>query len=160
MGLTRLAVYRPVLALTLLVSLILAGLLSYANLGLDQLPDIRPPIVTIQVAYPGAGPEDVEQQVTRRVEDAVAALSDIEELSSTSSQGAAVITVRFRESVNVDLVALDVERAVNNIRRELPTEVESPVIRKLDLNDQPIMYLALWTYQWRDGSELYRVADE
>lgn len=160
MGLTRLAVHRPLLALTFLVTLVMGGIVAYSGLGLDQLPDIRPPIVTIQAIYPGAGPEDVEQQVTRKIEDAVASLSDIEELTSTSSQGAAAITVRFRESVNIDIVALDVERAVNNVRRELPTDVEAPTIRKLDLNDQPIMYLALWTSGNRDATEMYRVADE
>ncbi|MFN0074520.1 MAG: efflux RND transporter permease subunit [Chloroflexota bacterium] len=160
MNLTRLAVQRPILALTFLLTLVMGGVVAYSGLGLDQLPDIRPPIVTIQAVYPGAGPEDVEQQVTRKIEDAVASLSDIEELTSTSSQSASIITVRFRESVNIDIVALDVERTVNNVRRELPVEVEAPTIRKLDLNAQPIMYLALWTSGGRDATEMFRLADE
>lgn len=160
MGLTRLAVYRPILTVTFLITVVLGGVFAYLGLGLDQLPDIRPPIVTIQVAYLGAGPEDVEQQVTRKIEDAVAALSDIDELTSVSSQGSSIVTVKFRESVNIDIVALDVERAVNNIRRDLPSDIEAPTVRKLDLNDQPIMYMALWTSGSRDATEMFRVADD
>ena len=160
MGLTRLAVYRPLVVLVAVASIILFGLVSYARLGLDQLPEIKIPVVTVIVPFPGAGPQEVEEQVTRKIEDALAALNDIDEISSISSQNQATVSVKFRESVNIDLVALDVERTVNNLRRELPSEIDSPTIRKVDVNDQPILYLALTSAGSRDSTELYRIADD
>lgn len=160
MGLTRLAVYRPLIILVALVSIIMFGIVSYLRLGLDQVPEIKIPIVTVQAVYPGAGPREVEEQVTRKIEDALAGLNDVVEIRSVSTQNIATITVEFREAVNIDLVALDVERTVNNIRRELPTEVEAPTTRKLDLNDQPIIYLALTNRGTRDPTEMRRIADD
>ena len=84
MTLTRLAVFKPVMALTVTLSLIVFGLLSYASLGLEQNPELNLPIVTVQITYPGASARSVEEQVTRRVDDAVAGLGNIELISSTS----------------------------------------------------------------------------
>ena len=74
MGLTRLAIYRPVIALTIIVAIVLFGLVAFRALGLEQSPTINTPIVTVQIVYRGASAETVEQQVTRRVEDAIATL--------------------------------------------------------------------------------------
>ncbi|MBA3332083.1 MAG: efflux RND transporter permease subunit, partial [Actinobacteria bacterium] len=146
--------------LVAIASIVLFGAVSYTRLGLDQLPEITVPVVTVLVPYPGAGPREVEEQVTRKLEDGLAGLSDVEEISSVSSQNLATISVKFRESVDIDLVALEVERTVNNLRRELPTEVEAPTTRKVDLNDQPILYLALTSAGGRDPTELFRIADD
>ena len=110
MGLTRLAVFRPVVALTLTVALVLFGVVSYFSLGLEQNPQLKLPIVTVQVAYPGASAETVEEQVTRRVEDAVSGLGNIKTLSSTSRTSLAVITVEFNEGIDVDVAASDVQQ--------------------------------------------------
>src|SRR5262245_8221202 len=130
MGLTRLAIYRPVIALTLIVATALFGLIAFGALGLEEAPSIKVPIVTVQIGYFGASAETVEQQVARRVEDAIATLSDIDTLTSTSSDGLAVITVEFKERVNVDVAASDVQQKVQSVRKDLPAEIEEPTYLK------------------------------
>ncbi|MCC7103740.1 MAG: efflux RND transporter permease subunit [Chloroflexi bacterium] len=159
MQLTRISVYRPVVALTLACAVLLFGVASYASLGLEQNPQIDLPIVTVQVVYPGASARTVEEQVTRRVEDAIAGLGNIKTLSSISQTGLATITVEFREGVNGDTAANDVQRRVSGIRRDLPSDAEEPSYLKLDLNDVPILYLAV-TSPSADATSLYRVADQ
>jgi HAE1 family hydrophobic/amphiphilic exporter-1 len=100
-------VYRPVIALTVTAALVLFGIVSYFTLGLELNPQLKLPIVTVQVAYPGASAQTVEEQVTRPVEDAISSLGDIKTLSSTSRTGLATITVEFREGVDVDVAASD-----------------------------------------------------
>jgi HAE1 family hydrophobic/amphiphilic exporter-1 len=159
MSLTRLAVFRPVVALTVTLALILFGMVSYFSLGLEQNPQLNLPIVTVQVVYPGASARTVEEQVARRVEDAVAGLGNIKTLTSVSRTGLATVTVEFNEGVDVDTAASDVERRVSGVRRDLPAEAEEPSFVKLDLNDVPVMYLAV-TSASGDPVQTYRVADD
>ena len=158
MGLTRLSVYRPVVALTVTVALVLFGVASYFSLGLEQNPQLKLPIVTVQVAYPGASAQTVEEQVTRRVEDAIAGLGNIKTLSSVSRTGLAVVTVEFQEGIDVDVAASDVQQRVSGARRDLPSEAEEPSYLKLDFNDIPILDLGITGSD--DEVALYRIADE
>jgi HAE1 family hydrophobic/amphiphilic exporter-1 len=158
MGLTRLSVYRPVVALTVTVALVLFGVASYFSLGLEQNPQLKLPIVTVQVAYPGASAQTVEEQVTRPVEDAIAGLGNIKTLSSVSRTGLAVVTVEFNEGIDVAVAASDVQQRVSGARRELPSEAEEPSYLKLDFNDVPILYLGVTGSD--DEVALYRIADE
>jgi len=178
MGLTRLAVYRPVIALTVAVAMVLFGVVSYFSLGLEQNPQLKLPIVTIQVSYAGASAESVEEQVSRRIEDAVSGLSNIKTLSSTSRTGLATITVEFNEGVDVDAASSDIQQKVSGIRKDLPADIEEPGYFKLDFNDTPVLYLAVTGSQAAsassgqapssasggsgqpNGVDLYRVADE
>src|SRR5262245_6468670 len=159
MSLTRLAVFRPVVALTVTLALVLFGMVSYFSLGLEQNPQLNLPIVTVQVVYPGASARTVEEQVARRVEDAVAGLGNIKTLTSVSRTGLATVTVEFNEGVDVDTAASDVERRVSGVRRDLPTEAEEPSFVKLDLNDVPVLYLAV-TSSSGDPVQTYRIADD
>ncbi|HEY7062069.1 MAG TPA: efflux RND transporter permease subunit [Chloroflexota bacterium] len=160
MGLTRLAIYRPIIAVTLIVATVLFGLIAFRALGLEDAPTIKLPIVTVQIIYTGASAETVEQQVTQRVEDAIATLSDIDTLTSNSSDGLAVLTVEFKEHVNVDVAATDVQQKVQSVRKDLPAEIEEPTYLKVDLNDVPILYLALTNDGDASAVDSYRVADE
>src|SRR5919199_5840799 len=143
MGLTRLAVFRPVIALTIAVALVLFGIVSYFSLGLEQNPQLKLPIVTVQVAYPGASAQTVEEQVARPIEDAIAGLGNVKQLTSISRTGFATITVEFREGVDVDAAASDVQQRVSSARRSMPVDVEEPSYYKLDFNDIPVLYLAI-----------------
>ncbi|MGE3912533.1 MAG: efflux RND transporter permease subunit, partial [Chloroflexota bacterium] len=159
MSLTRIAVYRPVVALTVTLALVLFGMVSYFSLGLEQNPQLNLPIVTVQVTYPGASARSVEEQVARRIEDAVAGLGNIKTITSVSRNSLATVTVEFNEGVDVDTAASDVERRVSGVRRDLPAEAEEPSFVKLDLNDVPVLYLAV-TGTTTDAVQLYRVADD
>ncbi|MFN8637398.1 MAG: efflux RND transporter permease subunit [Chloroflexota bacterium] len=159
MSLTRLAVFRPIVALTVTFALILFGLVSYSSLGLEQNPQLNLPIVTVQIVYPGASARTVEEQVARRIEDAIAGLGNIKTITSVARNGLATVTVELTEGVNVDTAASDVERRVSGVRRDLPAEAEEPSFVKLDLNDVPVLYLAV-TGASGDPVQAYRVADD
>ena len=160
MGLTRLSVQRPVVVLTAYLALILFGVLSYVSLGLEKSPQLKLPIVTVQVAYPGAGAQAVEEQVTRRLEDAIAGLGNIKTLSSVSRSGRTAVTVEFREGIDANVALSDVQQRVSAVERDLPADAEKPNYLKLDLNDIPILYLAVVGGDAADETALYRVADD
>src|SRR5919112_1136930 len=162
MKLTRLAVYRPVIALTATLALLMFGVLSYFSLGLENNPELKLPIVTVTAVYPGASAETVEEQVTRKIEDAVAGLPRIKSIQSTSGTSVAQITIEFEEGVDVDIAASDVQQKVSGVRREMPTEVEEPTYAKLDFNDTPVLNLAVTatTSGDADQTRLYRVAND
>lgn len=158
MQLTRMAVYRPVVALTVTLAILMFGVMSYLSLGLENNPELKVPIVTVNAIYPGASAETVEEQVTRKIEDAISVLPRIKSLESISQTSVAQIVVEFEEGVDVDIVASDVQQKVSGVRREMPTEVEEPTYSKLDFNDTPVLNLAVTTDGDADQTRLYRVA--
>ena len=154
----RLAVRRPVLTTMVVAVLVFLGGFSYFNLGVDLTPDIEFPVVTVTTVYPGAGPEEVELQVTEEIEDAVSTISDLENLTSYSRENVSIVIVEFDYEVDADLAAIDVKDKVDAIRASLPDDVEPPTIQKLDINAMPIMDLALSGSQSLDA--LYDFADQ
>ncbi|MFN8524390.1 MAG: efflux RND transporter permease subunit [Chloroflexota bacterium] len=160
MKLTQLSVTRPIIALAISAVVLVFGVLSYTSLGLELNPELKLPIVTVQASYPGASAQTVEEQVTRRIEDAVAGLGNIKTMTSTSQTGFATVVVEFREGVNVDVAASDVQQKVTSVRKDLPSDVDEPSYSKLDFNDQPIIYLAVTGGPAAEQTGLYRVADD
>jgi HAE1 family hydrophobic/amphiphilic exporter-1 len=141
--LARLAVTRPVLTSMIVGALVFLGGYSYLSLGVDLLPGIEFPYVTATTVYPGAGPEEVESQVTERIEDAISQIANVKSLLSFSQDNVSVVVVEFELGVDPDLAAIDVKDKVDAIRAELPGEAEAPTILKLDINAMPIMDVTL-----------------
>ncbi len=141
--LARLAVERPVLSSMLVGILVVMGAFAYGSLGVDLLPDVDFPVITATTVYPGAGPEEVETQVTERIEDAVSTISNIEAITSYSRENVSVVVIEFDFSVDADLASIDVKDKVDAIRADFPGQVEPPTIQKLDINAMPILDLAL-----------------
>jgi len=139
----RLAVQRPVLTSMLVIVLVILGSFSYLRLGVDLLPGIDFPVVTVSAVYPGAGPEEVEAQVTEPIEDAVSTVPNLESLTSYSRENVSIVIVEFGYGVDADLAAIEVKDKVDAIRARLPADVEPPTIQKLDIGAMPIMALAL-----------------
>src|SRR6185436_11503149 len=160
MKLTRMAVYRPVVALTVTLALTLFGIMSYFSLGLENSPELNLPFVTVTAVYPGASAQTVEEQVTRPIEDAISSLGGIKSMQSSSQVSLSQIIIEFDEGVNVDVAASDVQQKVSGARRELPSEVEEPSYSKLDFNDQPIVNLAVTSVGEPDPVRLYQVAND
>src|SRR5688572_30591976 len=160
MKLTRMSVYRPVVALTVTLALTLFGIMSYVSLGLENNPELNLPFVTVTAVYPGASAQTVEEQVTRPLEDSISSLGGIKTMQSSSQVSLSQITIEFEEGVNVDVAASDVQQKVSGARRELPSEVEEPSYSKLDFNDQPIVNLAVTGVGEPDPVRLYRVAND
>lgn len=160
MWLTRVAVFHPVIALTVTFAVVLAGIAAYVTLGLEQNPQINVPIVTITAVYPGASAESVEESVTRPIEDAVAGLGGIKTITSNSQTNLATIVVEFQEGTDVDVAAGDVQQRISGVQRSLPDEVEAPSYAKLDFNDIPVLSLAVTTSGTADPLTLYRIAND
>ncbi len=135
----RLAVRRPVFTSMIVGALVFLGGYSYLTLGVDLLPGIEFPYVTATTVYPGAGPEEVETQVTERVEDAISQIANVKSLLSFSQDNVSTVIVEFELGVDPDLAAIDVKDKVDAIRAQLPTDAEPPTILKLDINAMPIM---------------------
>jgi HAE1 family hydrophobic/amphiphilic exporter-1 len=139
----RLAVRRPVLTSMIVVALVILGTFSYLTLGVDLLPGIEFPYVTVTTVYPGAGPEEVETQVTKPVEDAISTIANVKTLISFSQENVSTAVIEFELGVDPDLAAIDVKDKVDAIRAELPTDAEAPTILKFDINAMPIMDVTL-----------------
>src|SRR6202158_4430 len=126
----------------LIVALMVVGIFSFFSLGLDLFPKIDLPTVSIQVANPGSSAEEVETEITKRIEDAVNTISGIEDLTSTSAEGISSIVISFALDKNGDVAAQEVRDKVNRAIPDLPETAKSPVIQKLDPDATPILQMA------------------
>ncbi|TAK33862.1 MAG: efflux RND transporter permease subunit [Chloroflexota bacterium] len=158
MELTRISILRPLFITMAVLALVIFGLVSYTRLGVDLWPNVSFPAVTVVTVYPGAGPESVEELVTKPIEDALAGVTDLDYLQSSSTEGVSYVAAIFTERANADTAALDVERRVSSIRSTLPQDVRPPSLVKADLQSLPIMNISL------SGplplEDLFRLADD
>ncbi|HEX8721383.1 MAG TPA: efflux RND transporter permease subunit [Pyrinomonadaceae bacterium] len=141
--LAEICVRRPVFATMLILSLTVVGLFSFSTLGVDLFPKIDLPTITVTVVNPGAGPQEVETEITDKVEAAVNTISGIDELRSTSVEGVSQVFVTFLLDKNVDVAAQEVRDKVGLIRGDLPETAEDPIIQKLDTDAAPVVRIAV-----------------
>jgi len=158
MGLIRTLVDRPVLSTMIVVALVVMGLNGYVKLNLELIPRVDYPVIVVTTVYPGASPAEVESQITKRIEDQVATIANIEELVSESRQSVSIVTIQFSLDVTQDQGAIDVKDKVDAIRGDLPEAAEDPVIAKFELGGGAVAQIALSAPRPMD--EIYRVADE
>src|SRR6516164_4585768 len=142
-ALAKLCVKRPVFATMLIMALVVVGAFSYFGLGVDQYPNIDIPTVSVSVSNPGASPEEIETEITKKVEDAVNTISQVDEVRSTSSEGLSVVVVTFLLSKNGDVAAQDVQNKVNTIVSNLPDTAKQPVVQKFDPDAIPVLQIAV-----------------
>ncbi|MBI3561192.1 MAG: efflux RND transporter permease subunit [Gammaproteobacteria bacterium] len=143
MTLSDISIRRPVFAWMLMAALIVFGLLSASRMGISQLPDVDFPVVTISLTYTGAAPEVVETNVVDILEDAVMTVEGVRNVTSTSRYGAATITVEFELTRNIADALQEVQTKVSAAQRNLPADIDPPVISKSNPEDQPILWMAL-----------------
>jgi hydrophobic/amphiphilic exporter-1 (mainly G- bacteria), HAE1 family len=141
--LAEICVRRPVFATVLILALTVVGLFSYKSLGVDLFPKIDLPTVTITVTNPGASPQEIETEVTDRIESAVNTISGIDELRSTSVEGVSQVFITFILDKDADVAAQEVRDRVNLVLPDLPTTAEAPVIQKLDTDAAPVLRIAV-----------------
>jgi len=141
--LAEICVKRPVLALMIIATLVVAGVTSFPQLGVDRFPNIDLPTVYVRTSYPGAASEEVESEVTQIVEDAVATVAGIEELRSISNDGTSFVIITFALDRNIDAAVQDVRDSIAGVSNRLPREVDPPVVSKSDLDSSPILTLAV-----------------
>ncbi|MDX9706918.1 MAG: efflux RND transporter permease subunit [Azospira sp.] len=143
MTLPELSIRRHVLAWMLSAVLVLFGLISYGRIGMDRLPYIEFPVVSITTALKGGNPDIVDTSVTNVLESSVNSVPGIEHIQSTSSPGVSVINITFALEKKIDVAFNEVQAKVNQVLRRLPDEADPPVVAKVETNAQPIMWLAL-----------------
>jgi HAE1 family hydrophobic/amphiphilic exporter-1 len=129
--------------LMIILGLVVLGYRAFTFMPLDRFPKVDFPFVTVVTVFPGASPEDVEDLVVKPIEDAVAGIAGIDQLTSRSTEGLGTVTIAFVEGVDGNQAAIDVERQVATVRNQLPTEAEDPTIIKADINAIPIIAAAL-----------------
>src|ERR671927_384265 len=141
--LAEICVRRPVFATMLILSLTVVGVFSFSTLGVDLFPKIDLPTITVTVVNPGAGPQEVETEITDKVEAAVNTISGIDELRSTSVEGVGQVFITFLLDKNADVAAQEVRDKVGLIRGDLPETSEDPIIQKLDTDAAPVLRIAV-----------------
>src|SRR5712671_2125569 len=141
--LAEICVRRPVFATMLILSITVVGLFSFRSLGVDLFPKIDLPTITITVVNPGASPQEIETEITDKVEGAVNTISGIDELRSTSVEGVSQVFVNFVLEKNADVAASEVRNKVDLIVNQLPETAEVPIVQKLDTDATPVLRIAV-----------------
>jgi HAE1 family hydrophobic/amphiphilic exporter-1 len=142
-ALAKLCIRRPVFATMLILSLVVTGIFSYFNLGVDLFPTIDIPTVEVITSDPGASPEAVETEITKKVEDSVNTISQIDQLNSTSSEGQSLVLIQFELSKNGDTAAEEVQNHLSLVTNSLPRTAKTPVVIKFDPDATPILQIAV-----------------
>ncbi len=142
-ALAQLCIRRPVFATMLVLSLVVVGGFSYFGLGVDLFPKVDIPTVVVRVSDRGASPEEIETEVTKKVEDAVNTISQVDEVRSTSSEGQSLVAIAFELSKSGDVAAQEVQNKVNLIINDLPQTAKTPVVQKFDPDATPILQIAV-----------------
>jgi HAE1 family hydrophobic/amphiphilic exporter-1 len=141
--LAEICVRRPVFATMLILSLTVVGLFSYKSLGVDLFPKIDLPTITVTVVNPGASPQEIETEITDKVEGAVNTISGIDELRSTSVEGVSQVFITFLLEKNPDIAAQEVRNKIDLILNDLPVTAEQPIVQKLDTDAAPVVRIAV-----------------
>ena len=141
--LAAISVKRPVFASVLILALTVIGAFSFTRLGLDRFPKVDFPTVVVTTRLPGAAPEEVETEITDKIEEAVNTISGIDELRSTSSEGVSTVIISFLLEKDVDVAAQEVRDRVNRVLPLLPRTIEQPTVEKFDPDSAPVMTLAV-----------------
>lgn len=136
-------VRRPVFTTVLILSLTVVGLFAYGSLGVDRFPKIEFPMVNVTTMLVGAAPEEMETEVTDKIEEAVNTISGIDQLISASSEGISTVNILFDLDKDPDVAAQEVRDKLATIRRDLPAEIEEPIVQKLDPDAAPILIISL-----------------
>jgi multidrug efflux pump len=158
MNLTELSIKRPVLSTVMVLVILIFGFIGFTYLGVREFPSVDNPIITVQVFYPGANADIIENQITEPLEQNINGIPGIRSLSSTSSQGSSRITVEFELDVDMETAANDVRDKVSRAQRWLPRDCDPPTVSKADADDQPIFQLTLQSAK-RNLLELSSIAD-
>ncbi|RNI28346.1 efflux RND transporter permease subunit [Rufibacter immobilis] len=139
MNITKLSIQRSTLVVVVFTVLTLLGVVSYNSLNYELLPKFSPPVLTITTLYPGASPNEVENSVTKEIEDALSALENVKEMKATSLESFSIITIQLNQGTNVDLSLQDAQRKINAILANLPEDADPPTLNKFDFDDLPII---------------------
>ena len=143
MGLTRLAISRPVVILMMVSAFLVLGIFALVKLPAELNPQVDFPRVTVLTTYTGTNPQEMETLITKPIEDAISGVSGVQEIDSYSEQGVSTVSIQFFFGTNLDTADADVIQKVDAIRKQLPTASDSPAVLKADTSGQPVMHIAM-----------------
>jgi hydrophobic/amphiphilic exporter-1 (mainly G- bacteria), HAE1 family len=159
MWFTRVSIAHPVFATMMMAAFVVLGLFSYNKLSVEQFPDVAFPVVVVATEYPGASPEVVETEVTRRIEEQVNTISGVYELISRSYESNSVVIIRFDLTIDPAKAAQDVREKIALVRPILRKEVKEPLVTRINPDDQPVVSVAVQSPQ-RSARELTSLAEQ
>jgi HAE1 family hydrophobic/amphiphilic exporter-1 len=143
MILSNTSIKRPIFATVMILALVVLGIFSYRRLSVEMFPNVEFPVVSVVTKFPGASPETVEREVSKRIEEAVNQVAGVKHVFSTSRESVSSVVVQFRLEEKVNDAAQEVRAKISSIRGTLPSGIEEPIIQKLDFNAAPIAALAV-----------------
>ncbi len=152
------AVEKPISTLMVFLAVVVIGVYSYITLPVDQYPKIDPPYITVMTTYPGANASDIEQNITKHLENSLNSVDDLDEMTSTSSDNLSVVTLKFEWGINLDNASNDVRDAVDKTMDMLPDDVDRPTIMRMSTSMMPILVYAVTAEESYTG--LYKILDD
>jgi hydrophobic/amphiphilic exporter-1 (mainly G- bacteria), HAE1 family len=158
MSLTSTAIKRPTLIVVIFTVLALLGVASYFSIGYELLPKMSKQIITISTVYPGAAPSEVENSVTKKIEDAVSSLEKLDNIKSQSFEGNSKVIVEFKSDVDINQAMQDAQQKVDGIASDLPVDAKDPEISKFSVDQAPIMKMSVSAKT--DNRQLYEIVEQ
>lgn len=143
MSLPEISVKKPVTVSMVILIIFVLGIISFTRLGLEMMPDITYPVISVVIGYPGASSEDVENIVTKPIEEIIATVKNVKKLNSISQEGLSAILIEFEWGTNLDAAAQDIRDRIDLYKEFLPEDIEKPMVIKFDLSMLPIMVLGI-----------------
>lgn len=157
MSITELSIKRPLLITVIFVTLILFGWISYKQLDYNLLPKFEANVVSVQTTYRGASSDEIQNSVTKPVEEAVSTIEGVNSVSATSQEGVSVVTIELKSGFDMNKAQRDAERKINEIKAKLPLNADEPLVRKFSTDEMPILRISA-TSKLSDP-ELYDLVD-
>ena len=139
MNLSKFSVDKPVTITMMVLIIVVFGFISFSRLGLDMLPDIEFPVVSVITSYPGVTSEDIEDVLTKPIEDALATVKDVKIIKSVSQEGVSMVMIEFNSGTNVDFAAQDIRDKIGLIEDYLPQDANKPLVVKMDVGAMPVL---------------------
>jgi HAE1 family hydrophobic/amphiphilic exporter-1 len=143
MNIARGPISRPILTTVVFLIVIILGVVSFSRLSIDLMPEITFPTISVVTTYSNVGPQEIEESISRPIEESLAAVQGVEEITSTSTEGRSVVRVSFNWGTDLDVAANDIRDRIDRVMSRLPEDIERPMIRKFDLSAFPIMQLGV-----------------
>ncbi|MDP8207659.1 MAG: efflux RND transporter permease subunit [Candidatus Electryonea clarkiae] len=143
MKLADISIKRPVMMTMVIMTFVVVGIFSLGRLGLDLMPDIDFPFISVVTIYPGAGPEEIEKLLNELMEEEISSISGVKNTFSTAQEGVSIIFAEFQLGQDVDIAAIDVKDKIDGIRFQLPDDIEEPVVQKFDMGMGAIVNLSV-----------------
>ena len=159
MRIVNLAVKRPVTMIILVSVIIITGFFTLSRMAVELYPEMKFPIAAVITSYPGAGPEEVEAQVTKPLESSLGTISGIKEINSESTPGSSLILISFNWGANMDSAVIDIREKTGMIEKFLPSEADKPMVFKMDPTMMPIVQMGLSAGKDISAAQLQSIAE-